>query len=83
MTGTAILQSIIEILYGALTEGAQKLGAGISSFVQNMFFTLNTEGAISGLSAFGIIVCVFAGIALTVGIGRLIYRLLSSFGGSR
>lgn len=83
MSATAILQSIIEILYGALTEGAQKLGAGISAFVQNMFFTLGTEGAITGLSAFGIIVCVFAGIALTIGVGRLIYRLLSSFGGSR
>ena len=80
MTGTAILQAILEILYGGLTTGATALGTGISSFVTNMFFTTGEQGAIAGLSSFGIIVCVFAGIALVIGIGRLIYNLLAKFG---
>ncbi len=80
MSGTAILQAILEILYGGLSTGATALGSGISAFVKNMFFTLGTDGAIEGLSPFGIIVCVFAGIALVVGIGRLIYNLLAKFG---
>lgn len=81
MTAVQILQSIIEILYGALTQGAQKLGEGISAMVKFMFFEVPAEGgAISGLNPFGMIVCIFAGIALTVGIGRLIYNLLSRFG---
>lgn len=80
MTGTAILQAILEILYGGLQTGATALGGGISSFVTNMFFKVGEQGAISGLSSFGIIVCVFAGIALVIGIGRLIYNLLSKFG---
>lgn len=80
MTGSAILQAILEILYGGLTQGATALGQGISSFVTNMFFVAGEQGAITGLSSFGIIVCVFAGIALVVGIGRLIYNLLSKFG---
>lgn len=81
MSGTAILQAILEILYGGLTTGATAVGKGISSFVTNMFFVTATEGgAIQGLSSFGIIVSVFAGIALVVGIGRLIYNLLAKFG---
>lgn len=80
MTGVQVLQAIIEILYGALTQGAEKLGSGIAAMVKYMFFELGTDNAITGLNMFGIIVCVFAGIALTVGIGRLIYNLLSRFG---
>lgn len=81
MSGTAILQAILEILYGGLQTGATALGTGISAFVKNMFFVVTAEsGAIEGLSPFGIIVCVFAGIALVVGIGRLIYNLLAKFG---
>lgn len=80
MSGTAILQAILEILYGGLSTGATALGSGISAFVKNMFFSLGEAGAIEGLSPFGIIVCVFAGIALVVGIGRLIYNLLAKFG---
>lgn len=80
MTAVQILQAIIEILYGALTQGAQKLGAGIADMVKNMFFELGDAGAISGLNPFGMIVCIFAGIALTIGIGRLIFNLLSHFG---
>ena len=80
MTGTAILQAILEILYGGLQTGATALGSGISAFVTNIFFKVGEQGAISGLSSFGIIVCVFAGIALVVGIGRLIYNLLAKFG---
>lgn len=80
MSGTAILQAILEILYGGLSTGATALGSGISAFVKNMFFVATEQGAIEGLSPFGIIVCVFAGIALVVGIGRLIYNLLAKFG---
>ena len=80
MTGTAILQAILEILYGGLTTGATALGTGISSFVTNMFFATGEQGAITGLSSFGIIVSVFAGVALVIGIGRLIYNLLAKFG---
>lgn len=80
MTAVQILQAIIEILYGALTQGAEKLGTGISAMVKSMFFEVSEAGAIMGLNPFGMIVCIFAGIALTVGIGRLIYNLLSRFG---
>lgn len=80
MTAVQILQAIIEILYGALTQGAEKLGTGISAMVKSMFFEVSEAGAITALNPFGMIVCIFAGIALTVGIGRLIYNLLSRFG---
>lgn len=81
MTGTAILSSIIEILVGGITGIAQGIGAGLSTLATSIFLT--GEGASQTLSVFGVLVCVFAGIGLAIGLSRLVVRWISSLGGSR
>lgn len=76
MTGAEILQAVISILYGALTQGATALGSGINAFAQNVFLT--SDG--SALSVVAILACVFGGIAITVGIGRKIFSWCTKFG---
>lgn len=78
MEGTAILTSIIEILVGGITGIAQGIGEGLSTLVTSIFLT-----AQGGLSVFGTLVVVFAGISLAIGLCRLIVRWLSTLGGSR
>lgn len=73
-----ILEQIIGILVNGLTEMATGIGAGLNSFVTNIFLT--TEGDTQSLSVFGTIVVVFAGIALAIGIGRLVLNYLTGLG---
>lgn len=76
MTGTQILQAIIEILVGGLTQMAEGIGAGVNSFATNIFLTTGGEA----LSVVAILVAVFGGIALAVGLGRRILSWVTSFG---
>lgn len=80
MNAAAILSEIISILTGALTSMATNIGAGVSNFVQNIFFT--GTGETQELSIFAIVTLVFAGVALAIGLGRLILHWLASLGGS-
>ena len=82
MDGTAIVAEIIEILTAGLTGIASGIGGGLKALVDSIFFT-SVEGGTATMSTFGIMVCVFAGISLAIGLSRLIVRWLSSLGGSR
>ena len=82
MDGTAIVTEIIEILTAGITGIASGIGSGLKDLVDNIFFTTAAEGGTT-MSTFGIMVCVFAGISLAIGLSRLIVRWLSSLGGSR
>lgn len=81
MTGTGILTAIIEILVGGITGIAQGIGSGLSTLATSIFLT--GEGNAQTLSTFGVLVCVFAGISLAIGLSRLVVRWISSLGGSR
>ena len=81
MSGTAILSAIIELLVGGITGIAQGIGAGLSTLATSIFLT--GEGNAQTLSTFGTLVVVFAGIALAIGLSRLVVRWISSLGGSR
>lgn len=76
MSGTALLQSIIEILVGGITGVAEGIGSGLSTLAQSIFLT--AEGA---LSTFGTIIVIFAGISLAIGLSRLVVGWLTSLGG--
>lgn len=76
MTGTEILQAIIEILVGGLTQMATGIGAGVNAFATNIFLGTNQES----LSIVAILVAVFGGIGLAVGLGRRILKWVTSFG---
>lgn len=63
MTGTQILQAIIEILVGGLTQMATGIGSGVNAFATNIFLSADQ----SALSVVAILVAVFGGIGLAVG----------------
>ena len=81
LDGVAVVTEIIEILTAGITGIATGIGSGLKNLVENIFFT--TNGDTSVMSTFGIMVCVFAGISLAIGLSRLIVHWLSSLGGSR
>lgn len=78
MEGTAIVAEIVGILTSGLTEMATGIGQGVSALAQNIFFT--TTGETESLSVFGVLIVVFAGIALAIGLSRLIFHWLTSLG---
>lgn len=55
-----------------ILEALKSFGTGIAQFVVDTFGTLmfitSAEGAITGLSAFGTVFCVFIGFSLVTGI---------------
>lgn len=76
-----IISEIIQALYSGLTTAAQGLGAGINAMVTHLFLT--GEGTTADpyvLSTFGATVVTFASVSLAIGIGRLIFGWISSFG---
>lgn len=81
MEGTAIVTQIIAILTAGLQGIATGIGGGLRALVDSIFFT--TTGDTTSISTFGIMVVVFAGISLAIGLSRLVVRWLSTLGGSR
>ena len=79
MSGTAILQQIIEILVGGITGIAEGIGAGLSTLATSIM--LSGTGETATLSTFGVLVVVFAGISLAIGLCRLVVGWISSLGG--
>lgn len=85
MQGTDVVTDIVEIIGSGIVALAQKIGAGVSALVNNLWFTTTGEGssATTTMSVFAVMVCVFAGIGLAIGLSRLIFNWLGSLGGSR
>lgn len=85
MSATAIVEEIISILVAGIDGIAEGIGGGLKALVDSIFFTTTGTGsdAVTTMSTFGIMVCVFAGISLAIGLSRLIVRWLSTLGGSR
>lgn len=82
MTGLEIMKSIIEILVGGITEVAKGIGAGFSTLAQSVFLTTTGEGAsaTTTLSTFGVLIVVFAGISLAIGLSRWVVNFVASLG---
>ena len=82
MSGTQIMQSIIEILVGGITQVAQGIGSGLSTLAQSVFLqtTGTGETATTKLSTFGVLIVVFAGISLAIGLSRWVVNFVASLG---
>ena len=82
MSGTQIMQSIIEILVGGITQVAQGIGSGLSTLAQSVFLqtTGTGETATTSLSTFGVLIVVFAGISLAIGLSRWVVNFVASLG---
>ena len=82
MTGVQIMQSIIEILVGGISGVATGIGQGLSTLAQSVFLqsTGSGESATTTLSTFGVLVVVFAGISLAIGLSRWVVNFVASLG---
>lgn len=82
MTGVEMMKSIIEILVGGITEMAKGIGGGLSTLAQSIFLQTTGEGAsaTTSLSTFGILIVVFTGISLAVGLSRWVVNFVASLG---
>ena len=72
----AILQEIISIITGGITGIASGVGSGLQTLVKSIFF--DAEG--TALSTMGGLICVFAGIALAIGLCRWVVNWVTSLG---
>lgn len=82
MTGVEMMKSIIEILVGGITEMAKGIGGGLSTLAQSIFLQTTGDGAsaTTSLSTFGVLIVVFAGISLAVGLSRWVVNFVASLG---
>lgn len=78
MSGVEIMQAVIKILVGGITEMATGIGQGLSALAQSIFLT--TSGEKTELSTFGVLIVVFAGISLAVGLSRWVVNFVASLG---
>ena len=79
---TAILNEIIDLLVGGVTGIATGIGQGLSNLVQAIFLKMGTDGSVEGLSTFGGVVIVFAGVSLAIGLSKLVVHWVTSLGAS-
>lgn len=78
---SAILNGIVELLYGAIEGVATGLGSGLSALVKAIFLTgEGTSASPYELSIFGGMIVIFGAIGLAVGLSRFIVEWLTTWG---
>lgn len=75
---TALVTEIVGLLVASLTSYAQGIGEGLSAMVTSIFLT--GTGEAQTLSAFGAIICIFAGLSLAIGLSRWVTSFVTSLG---
>lgn len=75
----SVLTEFMSILTGGIVSLGQGIANGVTSMASALFLE-ETEGVVTGLSAFGGIVAIFAGIALAVAITTRVYTWVTSLG---
>jgi hypothetical protein len=75
---TALVTEIVGLLVASLTSYAQGIGEGLSAMVTSIFLT--GTGETQTLSAFGAIICIFAGLSLAIGLSRWVTGFVTSLG---
>ena len=74
-----VLKSFVEILVEGIESLATGVANGIVAMAKALFLEYN-EGTLVGLSVFGGIVAIFAGLALAIGITTRVYTWVTSLG---
>lgn len=78
-----VLQEFVTILVSGIQDLASGIASGIVSMAKALFLeTSVSEGVetVTGLSVFGGIVAIFAGLALAIGITTRVYTWVTSLG---
>ena len=78
------MQTALTEFIGLMVGGASTLATGIAGAVVDMakalFLNVSDQGVVTGLSIFGGIIGIFAGIGLAVGITTRVYLWVTSLG---
>lgn len=74
-----VLNDFVSILVGGIQQLAVGIANGVASMASALFLAYD-NGAVTGLSLFGGIVAVFAGLALAVGITTRVYLWITRLG---
>lgn len=78
---TAALTEFVGLLVGGITALATGVAEGVSTMATALFLATDpTTHAVTGLSAFGGIAGIFAGISLAVGITTRVFIWVQSLG---
>ena len=77
---TAVLTEFVNILVGGIVDLAKGIANGVAEMASALFLKTSEQGAVTGLSTFGGIVAIFAGLALAVGITTKVYLWVTSLG---
>lgn len=77
---TAALTEFVGLLVGGITALATGVAEGVSTMASTLFLATNAGGEVTGLSAFGGIAGIFAGISLAVGITTRVFIWVQSLG---
>lgn len=72
----SLITSIISILMGGISSLSYGIGSGLTDLVSSIFVSSN-----GGLSLFGGVIIVFAGLSFAIGLCRLIISFITSLGG--
>lgn len=75
-----VLSEFVQILVGGIVQLATGIATGVSQMAQALFLEVSEQGAVTGLSMFGGIVAIFAGLALATGITTRVYTWITSLG---
>lgn len=76
-----VLQEFISILVSGISSLATGIAGGIVEMTKALFLEVNAEThAVTGLSVFGGVVAIFAGLALATGITSRVYQWITSLG---
>ena len=78
-----VLSDMIGLLTSGITEMATGIGTGLGNLVENIFLKVGENGAVTGLSTFGSVVVIFAGVGLAIGLSKLVVHWISTLGSSR
>lgn len=77
---TAALTEFVGLLVGGITALATGVAQGVSTMASTLFLATSQSGEVTGLSAFGGIAGIFAGISLAVGITTRVFIWVQSLG---
>lgn len=80
---SSILNEIISLIVGGITGVAEGIGGGLSVLAREVFCSYTVADGvytITGLSVFGSLIVIFAGIALAIGLSRWIVNFCTSLG---
>ena len=77
-----VLNEIITLLTSGISGIATGIGDGLGNLVESIFLKVGSEGTVEGLSVFGGVIVIFAGVGFAVGLSKLVVHWISGLGGS-